>query len=112
MTNERTAAVGEFVQVLLADKDCACGLQLLYNVSIFGGNTVSEDCACGSASNSGGVDQVLQADRDSLQWAAPGAVRDFFFRQLGFLERRFCCDGAECVQGGVEAFGCSQAFLG
>src|ERR1700694_786274 len=93
----RRVAVGELVHVQLAEYDCARSFETAYDFCIFGWDTVGKAGAAGRSASACGVEEVLQADRDTMQGPAPSALRDLSFRGFRVGQRLLACHRDESI---------------
>ena len=92
------AAVRELVQIELAEQDRARVLQSARDFGIFGRNAVLEQLARAGGANAGGVDVVLERDRNAVQRPAPLPTLLLGLHLPRRGERLFGDDGDEGVQ--------------
>src|SRR5262245_36080915 len=75
-----TPAIGEFMEIQLAEKDTSRIFQSSRDFGIGVRNSVLEEFAGAGRANPSGIDVVLQRDGDSVQGAAPSAAGYFRLR--------------------------------
>src|SRR5207245_3532993 len=97
MTDQRTATVSKFVQVVLAYKDRAGSSQLGSDIGICGRNAVFVNRACRRGTHTGSVNQVFQPDGNAVQRTPPTSCLNFFLCLRRFIKRRFRGDGYERI---------------
>ena len=83
----RAHAVGALVHVELAEQDGAGLVQTPRDLGVRGGHAVGEGGRGRGRADAGGVDVVLERDRDAVQRAAPSAPPDLRFHVAGAGER-------------------------
>src|SRR3954447_8719784 len=106
------ATIGEFVEVGLADDDCASLKQLVDKWSIRGGEAVGEESRAGGGANSGDIDEVLERDWNAVKRAAVVAACDFIVGRSSLRECRFSHYGDKGVQRAVESSDAVETGLG
>jgi hypothetical protein len=89
-------AVGEFVGVGLTDKDHPCRVQLRDGHRIGIRHVVGPLRGAGRGPDSGGVVEILDCERNTVQRAPVIAVADLLLGDLGLFEREFRCGRGEC----------------
>ena len=100
-------AEGELVHVGLAYHNGARGLQAGHGRRVLGGNKRFEERRTGGVGQTGGVDVVLDRNRNSMQRAEDLAVEAQLIQPPGAVEGALAIERNECVQE-VLAFGCLQ----
>ena len=97
------------MQVVFAEKHGSGFFEATSNLSISKWDTILHQRAgCGSA-YPGGIDQIFQADRNSVQRSTPVSLPDLTFGLTRLRQRRFRSDGYERVQSRIEFFNAGQA---
>ncbi len=97
VTGGRGAAVGELVEVQLAEHDGASRVQSPRHFRVLRRDAVVVDAAGRGRAYAGGVDVVLERDRHPVQRAAGRGGRQCVER-FGARQRRLAADGDERVQ--------------
>src|SRR6185503_5542848 len=98
----RRHPVGKFVHVGLAYHHCSGSSQTFNYGGIVLRNVVSEELRPTSSSDAPCAKNVLNSDRDAVQWAAILSVGQFLVSLLGLALRQLSGDGNERFQLGVE----------
>src|SRR5208282_5952656 len=115
-TDHRTAAIGEFVQILLAQDDGASSAKTTDDLGVFGGNAIflrsTEQAAGGGGADSSDIDNVLEPDGNAVQRSEIGSVVDFPLGVTSSVESGFGRDGDEGVERRVELFDAREAIVG
>ena len=101
-TYQRAAAVGELVQVVLANNHCARLFESPDDFRIFRRYVIFVQGARGGSPSSGCIDQVFERDGNAVQRSAPLSARDFSFCSPRVRESGFPCDGNKSIQCGIE----------
>jgi hypothetical protein len=71
MADERTPAIGEFMQIVLSDEYGSSLSQAANNLCIFRRNSILVQRARRGRTNACGIDQVFERNRNSMQWSPP-----------------------------------------
>src|SRR6185503_10541045 len=104
----RRHPVGKFVHVGLAYHHCSGSSQTFNYGSIVFRNVVSEELRPTSGSDSPCAKNVLNSDRDAVQWAAILPIKQFLVSLLGLALRQLSGDGDEGFQLGIERIDSAQ----
>ena len=91
----------EFLQVFLAQDDCAGVSAPSHDLSVLVGHVIAQYSGAQSGPDAARRDVVLDADGDAVQRAAVFSAREFFFGLFGLLHRLFAQDGYERVESGL-----------
>ena len=105
----RARAIGELLHVELAEQYRASGLEPLDHRSVVLGDPVREQGRGGGGAHAGGIDRVLERDRDPMQRAAPPTARDLGFRLMGLFQGGLCRHRDERIQHRIERIDLRQA---
>src|SRR4029079_5349679 len=95
--SEGRTAVGEFVRRELADEHCACSIELLHDRRIVPGNVSFEEARMSRRAYAGGLDYVLQPDRNAVERAAITARCALAVAVRRLLLRKCGCHGDERI---------------
>lgn len=79
VTDDRTAAVGELVEILFADQDRSPVAEATHNLGVFMGDSILENGTSGRRARSHGVDDVFQPNRNAVHGTTVVAALDFLF---------------------------------
>ena len=74
-------------------------------------NAIGKNGTTGRCANAGGIEQILQSDRDPVQFPARSPTRNFHLRSFRIGERLVARDSNECVQRRIQPFDPRQAGL-
>src|SRR5208337_974833 len=110
--DHRTAAIGEFMQVLLAQNDGARAAETPDNFGVFSRSAIFEQRAGCGGEGSGGIDDVFQSDGNAMQRATAVSAEDFSLRPPGLVESRLGVDCDIGVERWVKLLDEHQAVLG
>ncbi len=97
------------MQILFPQEHRTGCFQAANHFRVFHGNPVFEQQAGGGGANAGGVDQVLEGERNAVQRPAPVAAPDLGFGLAGLRQGGLCSYGNECIQLRIELFDSGQA---
>src|SRR5437762_13462496 len=84
------------------DQNRASYLEILYDIGILDGDSVAKLGTRSSSFHACSVNQIFQADWNSVKWSAVTARLNFRLCLLGFHKRRFSGDRDERVQRRIE----------
>src|ERR1700682_465069 len=108
-TYQRAAAVGELVQVVLANNHRARLFEPPDDFRIFHRYVIFVQGAGGGSPSSRSIDQIFERDGNAVQRSSPLIAPDFSFSSPRFREGGFPGDGNECIQCGIEFRNAIQA---
>src|SRR5262249_43817148 len=110
--DHRAASVSKLVHVELAEEHRPSAFEPADDFSILRWNSVLEHTARGGGSDTRGVNEVFQSDRNSVERALPPAALDIRLGTPRLGQRRTRGDGDESVELGVELVDPAQTSLG
>jgi len=90
------------MQIVLAENHRTRQPQPPHHFGIFGRNTILVKTAACRRPRARGIDQILQRNRNPVQWPAPFSVRDFDLRSPCLHQRRLGGHRDEGIQRGIE----------
>ena len=105
-------AKSELVHVLLADDHRARRFEPPYDFCIFGRNAIRKQRASARRPHARRIEQILEANRNSMQRTSPAAFHDLRFRAPCIRHGLFGRHGDERVQYRVQALNPRQACGG
>jgi hypothetical protein len=108
-TDQRTPAVSELVQIVLAQHHRTGLPQPPHNFRIFGRNAMLKHRAGSRSARARSIDQVFQGDRNPMQKPAPFTTRDLRLRRPRLRQSRLGSHGDKSVKRGVELLDAIQA---
>ena len=108
-TDQRTGAVGEFMQVVLAQDDGTGLAQPAHHFGTLRGNTVLKQLTGCSRAYARSIDQIFKCDWDSVQRSTPFAAADLIFGRACLGQSRFGRHGDKSVQRRIQLFYAFQA---
>src|SRR5690349_7545323 len=112
MADDRTTAVSEFVQVLLAQDYCAGSAQPANHLGILLGNPVLEYGAGSSGAYARRVDQVLESGRHAMQGATPSPTLNLSLGLLRLRQSAVRRNRDEGIQQRIQLLDACQALPG
>ena len=112
VADDRAAAVGKFMQVLFAEKYRARRPQFPDQLGIACRYPILEQGAGSRRAHTSGVDDVFQANGNSVQRTPPPASLNLGLRRARLLESRFASHGDESIQKRIEFLNSGETLLG
>ncbi len=107
--DQRTAAISELMQIVLAQYHCACPPQSPHDFSVLSRYVVLQKPAGSGCPRARGIHQVFQSNRNPVQWPTPLSTRDFDLGSPSLRQRRLGGHRNEGIQRGVEFLNAIQA---
>ena len=104
--------VGPLVQVVLPEQDRAGLVEALGHGCVFAGDEGALELRAGGGAHAAGPEDVLEADRNSVQRAAVPPAGDLALRPLRLLHRQLRRDRDEGVQAPPEALDAPEHLQG
>ena len=84
ITDRGASTIGKFLKIRFAEENRARAFQPPRDFSVFSRNAVCEESTGARCLYAGRVDQIFQADGNTMQWPTPVARVDFSFRRASF----------------------------
>ena len=100
------------MQIVLAEENGSSGFQETNDFRILGRDAIFHQSAAGRGPDCGGINEVLQADGNSVQWTAPLTAGNFGFRNASLGESGVGGHGDKGVELRIEPFDALQAISG
>ncbi len=110
VAHHRTAAVGKLVQILFSQQHRAGSFQAANDFGVFRGDPIFEQRTGSGGADAGGVDQILERERNAVQRAAPVAAPNLGFGLACLRQRGLRGHGNECIQSRIQLLDACQAL--
>ena len=107
--DQRTPAISELMQIVLAQNYRTRQPQPPHDFRIFGRDTVLVKAAGGRCARARSIDQIFYRNRNPVEWPPPFSARDLNLRSPSLRQRSLGSHRDESIQRGIEFLNAIQA---